>query len=1494
MRKLLFCLMAWVIGTASVLADNVVTLTSGSGKPDQEVTVSVDLANTDAVSAVQIEMPLPTEGLSYVEGSAVLNTDRKADHALSVSRTATGIRLVIYSLGLKNLQGSNGEVCSLRLKLQSEPGAYNLIPAVTLTSSEGLQLGCQIKGVKISVYAPKIELGQTLLDFGRNATHKLYTQTLTLRNTGTRPLHISKISVSGTTFSLSQTSMTLRAGEESDISVTYAPTGKDSSEEILTIESDAVNGNQTANLKAQAYTVNELHLEGGYGQSDEELTITMRINNMEAISAVQCSMMLPEELEYVEGSAISAHSTHTAYSSYKEGKLTLMLYSPANQTIAEGSSNLMSFRLRLTGTSGIYQLNPLDVVLGNNVLENVVSAAYGTEVQIISPHIEAESVLSFGTCDIDKTANVDFEIGNSGKVALTVTNIAFKDQGYSIITPLPMTIGVGENKTITLSYAPTTEGTANSSFNIYTNDPEQRSLTVSTTAEVVAPNNLSLGGTISGKDLTATINISLDNYSDISAMQMDLICAEGLSLNNSDVNGTDRMSNHVLYLSKQSDNEYRLAAYSLTNQAVSGKNGEVLTLTLRADKPKNLYGDLLTISNIRLGGTDGKNKTTQTKLVYTNDSTYIEDYDPQTNTSTTRDNFIVSSLSNEDGTELEAATVGGENNVLTIALNGGKDDNERRYTAFNLDMSLPFGLEVSTENGELEVGLPANYSLYAARLNQLNHSVAGNLLANNTLRVVCSSNANSSFKKAKGDAFELLFKINSPYVKPGINNIHFSGLNLTTATDGHKYVPEDYDEEITVEEGEVSISLNIPETTGYTTTVLPFDATVPEGLTVFECTKVTNGEACLTPVDKIEAYTPYVVYANGGWQGEISGNLSAAKYEERVDDNGFVTNGCLSGVVRPQLVNEGYLLQGEIFTKITETTSVSPGRAWINVTGLSEDVLTIPRYTVHFVLDEYEQTSIQLYYGQKIETPASLKKEGYTISWEANDMYMPASDTIVTGYYIANIHQITYILDGVTFKQENLEFGHTITPPTIENLNEGYTFLGWVNCPATMPDEDLLISGSTTNKYTVSYYVVGNLYYTQSVEYGSHIDKPDLNVDKRYRFNGWTGEDAETMPARNLEFTADITDSYDILNNLLEQAESVYQSLFIYEDDNITINENASIYYDEELRSSADAVYEMMHGIIEKIDAETAGFDDIPLLTGTIKDLEDALAAYEYIVGDLDDDKIRTVGDVSRLVRMILDNYNQHNRTFRQADVNIDYDINVGDYSRLVDMVLSEVAMSKRFIGVAKAKGISTDIPVVTAETITICAGQKQRIAVNLVNNGGLFNAMQFDILLPEGITIVPDELETTRRSKGFYIIGRGQRVMLSNLQDIIFTDAQGDVAYITVEAEPNLPEGIYNIGIENIILSTDKYSVVKAEDTSAVLEVANPTAIGEVTDEADLQVSLKENKLTIKAAKAERVNIYSTDGKKITTFNINAGETKNISLPSGVYMVNSKKVRVR
>lgn len=213
-----------------------------------------------------------------------------------------------------------------------------------------------------------------------------------------------------------------------------------------------------------------------------------------------------------------------------------------------------------------------------------------------------------------------------------------------------------------------------------------------------------------------------------------------------------------------------------------------------------------------------------------------------------------------------------------------------------------------------------------------------------------------------------------------------------------------------------------------------------------------------------------------------------------------------------------------------KVTAVAPGTATItatatdgsDVTASCEVNVIAPQqhsYTITYMVDGevYYQESLE--YGSAIVVPDAPTKEGYTFSgWGDVADTMPANDVIILGTFSVNSYTITYMVDGEVYYQESLEYGSAIVVPDAPT-NGDYTFSGWSEVPETMPAHDVTITGSfVTNTYTVTFMVDGEVYHQDSLEYGATIIVPEEPTKEGYTFSGW-GEVPETMPAHDVTFT---------------------------------------------------------------------------------------------------------------------------------------------------------------------------------------------------------------------------------------------------------------------------------------------------------------------------------------------------------------------------------------
>ena len=176
------------------------------------------------------------------------------------------------------------------------------------------------------------------------------------------------------------------------------------------------------------------------------------------------------------------------------------------------------------------------------------------------------------------------------------------------------------------------------------------------------------------------------------------------------------------------------------------------------------------------------------------------------------------------------------------------------------------------------------------------------------------------------------------------------------------------------------------------------------------------------------------------------------------------------------------------------------------------------KYKVTFIADGKVISEKEMEYGASIVAPEAPAKEGHTfVGWGNIDKTVPAHDATYTAEYKINSYKLTYEVDGVTYHSEDVAFGTAITPLPAPQ-NEGKTFSGWSEIPATMPAHDVRVTGSFSyNSYMVKFVVDGKVIYEKALAYGSKIVIPAVDEKEGYTFSGF-GDVDETVPAHDVTY----------------------------------------------------------------------------------------------------------------------------------------------------------------------------------------------------------------------------------------------------------------------------------------------------------------------------------------------------------------------------------------
>lgn len=267
------------------------------------------------------------------------------------------------------------------------------------------------------------------------------------------------------------------------------------------------------------------------------------------------------------------------------------------------------------------------------------------------------------------------------------------------------------------------------------------------------------------------------------------------------------------------------------------------------------------------------------------------------------------------------------------------------YSAYDLDINIPNGIAVKQNATSPKVEFPEDDTIYPftnGRTGKVyTHSINSNIPFGNTLRVACASTSSEAFTKTTGVLFEVCITIDESIFTSSFSPkpiVKLSGLNLTTSA-AVKYVPADFACRpfTTGIPTARTIPVNVSAANKIGTLILPFDAELPSGLKAYSCNAAEGDLLTLTPEESIEACTPYIVYAENGYSGNLSGTAELSDVSNMTD---IFTNGYLTGVLTGTTVNTGYILQnknngaGPLFYDAEGVTfSLPAGRCYLTPSG---------------------------------------------------------------------------------------------------------------------------------------------------------------------------------------------------------------------------------------------------------------------------------------------------------------------------------------------------------------------------------------------------------------------------------------------------------------------------------------------------------------------------------------------------------------------------------
>ncbi len=254
----------------------------------------------------------------------------------------------------------------------------------------------------------------------------------------------------------------------------------------------------------------------------------------------------------------------------------------------------------------------------------------------------------------------------------------------------------------------------------------------------------------------------------------------------------------------------------------------------------------------------------------------------------------------------------------------------RRYSAYNLDVTIPEGVELAYDEGDPDVYFDNNCIIPYSKGNPKHQLAATYTAEDRNLRISCVSTTNAEFTSESGVVCYIGLVV-STYAKPGALSINLSGQALTTA-DGTQYDPADATDTNIAIGTAAKATLAVSAANKWSTCILPFATALPEGVKAYTCDSKDDDKQVfyLSDAASIEAYTPYILYSESGYTGTLTGDVNASQYPA----SGKVSVGYLTGAIEKQTTSEGYIMQNKgegvkfYLADATKTYTIPAGKCW--------------------------------------------------------------------------------------------------------------------------------------------------------------------------------------------------------------------------------------------------------------------------------------------------------------------------------------------------------------------------------------------------------------------------------------------------------------------------------------------------------------------------------------------------------------------------------------
>lgn len=267
-----------------------------------------------------------------------------------------------------------------------------------------------------------------------------------------------------------------------------------------------------------------------------------------------------------------------------------------------------------------------------------------------------------------------------------------------------------------------------------------------------------------------------------------------------------------------------------------------------------------------------------------------------------------------------------------------------------------------------------------------------------------------------------------------------------------------------------------------------------------------------------------------------------------------------------------------------------------------------------------------------------------------------------------------------------------------------------------------------------------------------------------------------------------------------------------------------------------------------------------------------------WLKGDVNGDGEVNVADINAIVNIILGKPADED-TLLRADVNGDGEINIADINAVVNIILHPENQITVQI---------TSNDELHLDDVAICPGQ-ERIVTLSIHHAEAYCAMQCDIILPTGLTLVNTGTDSSHQHETSGVGNTTTRTIVYSMKNVSFDDEGKPVLTFTVRADESLADQS-DIVVSNIVLADEENTSWRVADCRA--RVSNSTGIEDLTADAH-RLWVEGRTLCIDTRHAGKAVVSAINGT-MCELELTAGVTR-YELEAGFYVVviNGKSYKI-